>query len=90
MNLAAREFGSIARLASLDGVGSFQVNYGTGSAFAANSLVLSNFVAVPEPSTWALMVGAWERWPWRCGAGDVEVATLQLNLASPRRSRPEK
>jgi hypothetical protein len=37
------------------GVGSFQVNYGIGSAFGANSLVLSNFSAIPEPSTYALM-----------------------------------
>lgn len=39
-----------------DGVTSFQVNYGTGSAFSANSIVLSHFSAVPEPSTWALML----------------------------------
>lgn len=44
------------RLSTLDGLGSFQVNFGTGSLFAANSVVLSNFVAVPEPSTWALLI----------------------------------
>ena len=42
------------RLVTLDGFGTFQVNYGAGSAFAANSVVLSNFIAIPEPSTWAL------------------------------------
>jgi hypothetical protein len=36
--------------------GSFLVNYGTGSTFAANSLVLSNFVAVPEPTTWSMLL----------------------------------
>jgi len=44
------------QLFTADGAGLFKVNYGPGSAFAANSVVLSNFVAVPEPSTWALMV----------------------------------
>lgn len=43
------------RLVTADGLGSFLVNYGGGSPFAANSLVLSQFVAVPEPSTWALL-----------------------------------
>jgi hypothetical protein len=43
------------RLVTADGFSSFLVNYGAGSTYAANSLVLSNFVAVPEPSTWALM-----------------------------------
>jgi len=47
------------RLFTMDGLGSFLVNYGSSSAFAAtagpNSLVLSNFAAVPEPSTWALL-----------------------------------
>ena len=44
------------RLVALDGLGSFQVNYGATSLFAANSVVLSNFlVPVPEPSTWALL-----------------------------------
>jgi hypothetical protein len=36
------------RLATLDGLGSFQVNY------LANALTLSSFQAVPEPSTYAL------------------------------------
>jgi hypothetical protein len=43
------------RLFTTDGLGSFQVNYGADSLFAANSVVLSNFVAVPEPSTYALL-----------------------------------
>lgn len=47
------------RLFMVDGVGSFQVNYGTGSTFAGNSVVLSNFSPVPEPSTYALIgIGA--------------------------------
>lgn len=46
------------RLATTDGFGSFEVNFGTGAALsgATNSIVLSNFVAVPEPSTWALII----------------------------------
>jgi cytoskeletal protein CcmA (bactofilin family) len=44
------------RIFTTDGFGSFQVNYGTASAFATNSVVLSNFVPVPEPSTWALLL----------------------------------
>ncbi len=44
------------RLATLDGAATFQVNFGAGSAFGANSVVLSNFVvAVPEPSTYVMM-----------------------------------
>ena len=39
-----------------DGQGQFKVNYGATSGFSPNSVVLSNFVAVPEPSTWALML----------------------------------
>lgn len=45
-----------ATLLTSDGFGMFRVNYGSLSAFSANSVVLSNFVAVPEPSTWALML----------------------------------
>ncbi len=46
-----------ARLATADGGATFLVNYGSGSAFAANSVVLSEFiVAVPEPSTYAMLV----------------------------------
>ena len=43
-------------LATADGLGSFRVNYGLGSGFAANEVILSDFVAVPEPSTWALLI----------------------------------
>lgn len=42
-------------LLTSDGLGLFTVNYGIGSAFGANSLVLSNFTPVPEPSTVALL-----------------------------------
>ncbi len=44
------------RLTTTDGLGSFVVNYGAGSAFPINTVVLSNFLAVPEPSTWALLL----------------------------------
>jgi|GEM_PF-961658 len=44
------------RLYSSDGVGSFLVNYGAGSAFGTNNVVLTNFVPVPEPATYALLV----------------------------------
>ncbi|MEO7347517.1 MAG: PEP-CTERM sorting domain-containing protein [Opitutaceae bacterium] len=53
-------FGNIAnggRLLTTDGLGSFQVNYGANSAFSRSNVVLSNFAAVPEPSTWVLMGG---------------------------------
>lgn len=44
------------RLATPDGGATFRVNYGSGSPFAANSVVLSDFVvAVPEPSTYAML-----------------------------------
>ena len=43
------------RIFTADGFGSFQVNYGGGSAFGPNNLVLSNFAPVPEPSTYALL-----------------------------------
>ena len=42
-----------ARLVTTDGLGSFQVNVGT------SLLTLTDFQAVPEPSTWLLMaIGA--------------------------------
>jgi len=31
------------------------VNYGPASTFAVNSVVLTNFVPIPEPSTYALL-----------------------------------
>jgi hypothetical protein len=37
------------RLTTTDGNGSFQVNYGLGSAFDPNQIVLSSFAAVPLP-----------------------------------------
>jgi hypothetical protein len=36
-----------ARVAAVNGVGSFKVNYGSGSTFAATSLVLSDFIPSP-------------------------------------------
>jgi fibronectin-binding autotransporter adhesin len=54
------DFGNITsgnRL-DIDGLGSFLVSYGAGSAFDVNSVVLSEFTAVPEPSTWALGIAA--------------------------------
>jgi len=43
-------------LTTADGLGTFRVNYGVGSPYALNQVVLSNFVAVPEPETWALLL----------------------------------
>ena len=43
------------RLATTDGLGSFLVNYGVGSAFGENKVVLSQFAAVPEASTIMLL-----------------------------------
>ncbi len=45
-----------ARLTTADNFGTFVVNYGAGSPFGVNSLVLSNYNAIPEPSTWTLML----------------------------------
>ncbi len=45
-----------SRLYTADGLGSFIVNYGPGSGFGVNSVVISGFQAVPEPSTWALLL----------------------------------
>ncbi|HVU16228.1 MAG TPA: PEP-CTERM sorting domain-containing protein [Candidatus Didemnitutus sp.] len=45
-----------SRLWTADGLGSFVVNYGAGSSFGVNDIVLSSFTPVPEPSTWLLMV----------------------------------
>ncbi len=39
-----------ARISTTDGLGSFQINYGGGGLVTATS-----FVAIPEPSTWALL-----------------------------------
>lgn len=39
------------RLFTTDGTGSFQVNYGALSAFAANDVTLSDFQLIPEPAT---------------------------------------
>ncbi len=44
-----------ARLATIDGLGSFVVHYGAGSAYGANNLVLTS--AIPEPSSFALLLG---------------------------------
>ena len=50
-------FGNVpsgSRVTTADGKGSFQVFYGSGSPFDADNVVLTNFIAVPEPSTLAL------------------------------------
>ncbi len=38
--------------------GSFEVNYGPGSSFPSNEVVLSNFNPVPEPGSLALIGAA--------------------------------
>jgi hypothetical protein len=45
------------RLDVAGGFGSFQVNYGAGSAFDPDKVVLSNFVAIPEPGTLGSIIG---------------------------------
>ncbi|MEO6873802.1 MAG: PEP-CTERM sorting domain-containing protein [Opitutaceae bacterium] len=40
-----------------DGLATFVVNYGVGSPFGANDVVLSDFLPVPEPSTYLLLLG---------------------------------
>jgi hypothetical protein len=46
-----------ARLTTADGLASFQVNYGAGSPYGANSVVLSDPQAVPEPASVILFAG---------------------------------
>jgi hypothetical protein len=46
-----------ARLTTADGLASFQVNYGAGSPYGANNLVLSDPHAVPEPASLVLFGG---------------------------------
>jgi hypothetical protein len=46
-----------ARLTSADGTTSFQVNYGVGSPYGANNLVLSDPQGVPEPASAILFAG---------------------------------
>jgi fibronectin-binding autotransporter adhesin len=46
-----------ARLTTADGLASFQVNYGAGSKYGANNLVLSDPRAVPEPASVMLFAG---------------------------------
>ncbi|MBL9215914.1 MAG: PEP-CTERM sorting domain-containing protein [Opitutaceae bacterium] len=45
-----------SRLLTADGFGTFVVNYGAGSPYGVNKVVLSNLEAIPEPSTWALLL----------------------------------
>ena len=45
-----------ARLTTADGLALFQVNYGAGSSYGANNLVLSDPRAVPEPASLLLFV----------------------------------
>lgn len=54
----AGAFSNVANGQRLDlmGLGSFQVHYGAGSIFDSNTLVLSNFAPIPEPSTWAMLI----------------------------------
>src|SRR5690606_19426713 len=39
-----------------DGFGSFVVNYGSGSAFDPNQIVLSEFISIPEPGSLSLVI----------------------------------
>jgi hypothetical protein len=61
------------RILAGSGPSSFQVNYGPGSAFGSNNVVLSNFTAVPEPGT-LVLVGA--------------AALTGLNVRRRRRADP--
>jgi hypothetical protein len=52
------------RLTTTDGLGSFRVSYGANSSFNAKQVVLSNFAAVPEPSTITLLVLLLAKFTW--------------------------
>ena len=45
-----------SRLATDDGFGSFIVNYGAGSPFGTQNVVLSNAIVIPEPSFSSLLL----------------------------------
>jgi len=46
-----------ARLTTADGLASFKVNYGDGSPYGADNVVLSDPLVVPEPASLVLFVG---------------------------------
>ena len=46
------------RLPSGDGRGSFAVHYGSGSPFASNQIVFSDFVLIPEPASVSALLSA--------------------------------
>ncbi len=46
------------RLMTSDGFGSFVVNFGTGSAYNPNQVVISNYLAIPEASAAGLAIGS--------------------------------
>jgi|GEM_PF-5315713 len=53
------------RLGTADGLGSFLVSYGVGSPFSPQSVVLSDFIPVPEPSAFACVVLGLGALSWR-------------------------
>ena len=44
------------RLIAIDGKGSFIVNYGSGSPFNPGSVILSNFMLIPEPRVYGMIL----------------------------------
>ena len=44
-----------SRLITSDGLGSFIVDYGSGSPYGVSNLVLIDFQPIPEPATWLLL-----------------------------------
>jgi len=66
-----------SRLTTADGLGSFVVNYGPGSPFGVNDVVLSSFAPIPEPPVWLLLM---------CGAG-VGAAFRRLRSSAGARSK---
>ena len=44
------------RLTAIDGKGSFIVNYGSGSPFNPGSVILSNFMLIPEPRVYGMIL----------------------------------
>lgn len=50
--------GNGERLFTADGSGSFLINYGSGSAFIPNHVILTDFMPIPEPGTVPLFLAA--------------------------------
>ncbi len=75
------------RLVSSDGLFSFQVSYGAGSAFAPNAIVLSAFTLVPEPASATLFMAGLALLALRGRAGGMRCRVYRPASSSRRSIR---